>query len=367
MTKIEEVAAKLMRVRELLKAKNMEGVLLTKRGNFAWLTAGGDNHVVSAGEGGVASLLVTPDRAWLLTDNIESPRIQTEELAGLGFEPFIVDWYAGGREAAITKKAAGMKLGSDMPFAGAAVMEGEIARLRWSLLAPEISRYQWLGQACARAMTETCREIRPQMSEFQVGAEVSARLMGVGVEPHVVLVAADERIGKYRHPIPTENKVGKCCMVVICGQRWGLVLSMTRLVHFGPIPEELKRRHQAVARIDAEIIAATKPGLTAGKLFSVIKRAYAEEGFPEEWKLHHQGGATGYAGRDWKASREDDPTPVVENQAYAWNPSITGTKSEDTIIVGSKDIGILSATPELPAITIQTAAGPIKRAEILVV
>jgi antitoxin VapB len=366
MTRAEEVANKMTRVQELLKREKLDGLLLSKRGNFAWLAAGGNSHVVSAMEPGIASLLVTRKEKFLLTDNIELPRLQAEEMEELGFTPVVVNWWEGGLDAALHKKTAKMKLGADIPLEKARPMESEIARLRWSLLPSEVERYRKLGADCARAMGETCQTLRPGMTEFQVGADIAGRLQARGIEPHVLLIAADDRIRLFRHPIPTENKVKKCCMVVICGERRGLILSMTRLVHFGPLPEDLKKRHQAVVEVDAAAIAAARPGSTAGKVFAAIKQAYAAAGFPDEWQYHHQGGAMGYAARDWKAHREDDPTPIVENQALGWNPSIAGTKSEDTIIAASSGAEILSPIPDWPMITLQTNIGPIPRPDILV-
>ena len=48
--------------------------------------------------------------------------------------------------------------------------------------------------------------------------------------------------------------------------------------------------------------------------------------------MDHQGGPIGYQGRDY---RVDFNTPglIEPNQAFCWNPSITGTKSEDTYVL----------------------------------
>jgi hypothetical protein len=78
-------------------------------------------------------------------------------------------------------------------------------------------------------------------------------------------------------------------MLVLCGRCWGLVCSITRLVHFGRLPDNLCRKAEAVARVDATFITATRPGRTLGEVFRRGMAAYAETGFPDEWRLHHQG------------------------------------------------------------------------------
>ncbi len=41
----------------------------------------------------------------------------------------------------------------------------------------------------------------------------------------------------------------------------------------------------------------------------------------------------------------------MNNQAFAWNPSIRGGKVEDTVILREAEIENLTATPELPMLT----------------
>ena len=71
MTRSEEVAAKLARVREHLAREGARGVLLTTTASFAWITGGGRSFVSVASDRGVAAVLVTPDAALLIADNIE--------------------------------------------------------------------------------------------------------------------------------------------------------------------------------------------------------------------------------------------------------------------------------------------------------
>jgi len=61
------------------------------------------------------------------------------------------------------------------------------------------------------------------------------------INPHLVLIGSDERIFAYRHPIPKDKKIRKYVMVVVCAERDGLIVDMTRFVHFGLLPRELKK------------------------------------------------------------------------------------------------------------------------------
>lgn len=51
--------------------------------------------------------------------------------------------------------------------------------------------------------------------------------------------------------------------------------------------------------------------------------------------LIHVGGVMGYLGNDSKVTRETRDS-VEENQSWCWNPSITGTKTEDGFIATKK-------------------------------
>ena len=142
-------------------------------------------------------------------------------------------------------------------------------------------------------------------------------------------------------------------MLILCGRQRGLVCSITRLVHFGPLPAELRAKAKATARVDAAMIHATRPGATLGDVFQTASDAYAQAGYPGEWQLHHQGGPAGYEPRELLAT-PGSPFRVQAGQAYAWNPSITGAKSEDTILVGAdgQPNEVITVTPGWPMIDV---------------
>lgn len=67
-------------------------------------------------------------------------------------------------------------------------------------------------------------------------------------------------------------------------------------------------------------------------MFEDCKRFYAEEGFPDEWKNHYQGRLTGFASREVVATPETE-LEIRPGMAFAWNPSITGAKAEETFVL----------------------------------
>jgi Xaa-Pro aminopeptidase len=203
------------------------------------------------------------------------------------------------------------------------------------------------------------------MTEHEIAGLLDRRLYSRGIVPTLTLVATDERIDRYRHPIPTDKKLVRRAMLVTGARKWGLIVSATRMVQFGAMPEELRRRHDSVMQVDAALIAATRPGARMGDVLRKAVEAYSDTGYPGEWKLHHQGGPTGYRAREFKVSESTDAV-VLENQAFAWNPSITGTKTEDTIIATSSGAIIQSETDDWPKVNVEIDGRVIARPDTLV-
>jgi antitoxin VapB len=353
------------RINQLLEDQNLDGLIIQQVSNFAWATDGASSYINTATTNGVATLLVTGDAKHLIADNIESPRFDIEEeLREQGWEFHAHRWDQP--SAALGKLTEGIKLGADGAYPGAVDLSVELTVLRSYLDAAEQDRFRQLSSRCAGAMDETIRAVKPGMSEFQIAALLSGAAQSRGILPIVNLIATDERIYNFRHPLPTDKKMDKYAMLVLCGREAGLVCSLTRLVHFGPLPDELKKKADAVAYVDAAMISATRPGRAINEVFQACKAAYAEAGFAGEWHLHHQGGPAGYDPREFFATDAVE-VPVGVGQVYAWNPSITGCKSEDSILVGENGNEILSVIEDWPAKLVVVNGDVIERPEILVI
>jgi len=360
-----EILEKERRVRELMTKESLDAIAIASIANFAWLTCGGNNYVSTATEIGAATAVITQDRKYIVCDNIEAQRIEEEEVADQEFEFRTYRWFEGKRDDVIRGIVGDGALGADIAIPGAVDVASALDACRYSLTSEEIRRYRLLGKDTGECLAETAREIKPGMTEQEIAALLNRHLIARGITPTVTLIAVDERIRKYRHPIPTEKKLERCAMLVTGARKWGLICSATRMVHFGPRSPELRCKHEAVALVDATFIAGTVPGAVMSDIFNRAVEAYKMTGFGEEWKLHHQGGPTGYKGREFRVTAQTNAV-VLENQAFAWNPSITGTKSEDTIIATSQGPIILSETEDWPKIEIELGGVTIRRPEILI-
>jgi len=344
----DELEQKHQRLVEWMKAQKVSGVLIRRNENVAWVTGGAvEVRVLTPGETGVASILVTAEgkRYYFTTEN-EAPRLRDEEFGALDFEPVIFPWFADEMLDA-AKKLAGGPLASDTPLPG--TTPANLYPLRRALSETEITRYKWLGAQTAAATVESLNAVKPGMSEYDLEALTAANLLKRGILPSVYLYAVDDRIFKYKHAVARGARLKHYGMLNLCTRKWGLAISITRFVHFGKLPDELAARFSSAARVNAALLDATRPGATSAQLFKVAQDSYTAEGYPGEERFHHQGGSTGYGEREWVATPNGTET-VVNNQAFAWNPSIRGGKAEDTVVLRDGNIEWLTSTPELPVI-----------------
>jgi len=348
-----ETATKLARVRAWLKQHKLDGVVFASRANFAWLSGGGDSHIVSQTELGFGALVVTARQALVVANEIEIGRLTAEEpLTAFTAKSF--PWIQPMSQALAKLLPKGKYVGDDPSLGLPGLPSDFVDSLRGVLCEQEIRRYKALGRDCSLVIETVCRALAVGDSEQQAEADLARHLLARGIQPYVLLVAFDERIRKHRHPSPTAKKLRKHAMLVVCGQRHGLIANITRFIHFGAIPADLRQRHEAVCRVEAAFWEATVPGAAWGDAFAAGQKQYKKEGFAKEWELHHQGGPTGYAGRDIVVT-PGETRKVLDGQAVAWNPSITGTKTEDTFVVqGAERVMITAPSDHWPTITVTT-------------
>ncbi len=361
-----ELKIKLAQVRALLKQQKAEAALLGLQPNFSWLAGGGEAHIPLNSNLSFGQLVITAKGFYLLANRIEMRSLQDEVVKGLGAKPLLWEWHDGASAVKALKQVADPKKTlSDCGDWGTTARPDLFAPLHYSLQEVEVRRYRALGKAAEAALSETCFSLQPGQTEFQIAGQLSELCWARNLTPVVVLVATDERIRNYRHPRPTTKKLRKFAEVILCARQHGLIVALTRLVHFGPITKDLRHRHDAVCAVDTELHLASQVGTPVKDVFRQGVAAYDAVGFADEWHLHHQGGPCGYQGRDYLGS-PTAPGVVLENQPFAWNPSITGTKSEDTILATRNGPVVITPAQDWPMVTVEGDDGIWQRPDILV-
>jgi Xaa-Pro dipeptidase len=344
----QEIETKQDRLNALMDQHGWSAVLLSRHENIAWATAGQVEARVALGvETAVCSLLLTRHgkRFYIAPEN-EGPRLAAEEFSGLGFEPLLYPWTQDAA-ADLAHKAGGAEIGADTVIPG--FYPHNFTALRTPLLPAEADRLRQVAAAVSESTTRILKTFTPGITEDEMAARISAYLLARHITPSVLLMGTDERIFRYKHAVPRAGVLKNYGMLNLCARQHGFVISITRFVHFGPMPATLAANFEKAARINAELLHATRAGATSADLYAVAAQGYAAAGVPGEIAKHHQGGPCGYLERDWVATPNGTET-VDAVQAFAWNPSLQGAKAEDTVLLCDGAIEILTATPDLPVI-----------------
>jgi Xaa-Pro aminopeptidase len=352
-------SARAERLDAYLAATGYDAVWFARPNAFAWFT-GGSNVIDREDSVGVAAAGYVADppdelsRFRAVAPAGEAARIAAEELPD-AFDLEAVPWHTPLGEAVAERS----------PEAAAADFDGpgldkiDPGPLRQPLSEADIERYRQLGEETAAAVERVCRELSPEDTEHEVASALRITLSSGTIEAPVVRVAGSERAGRYRAPPAGGAELGDYAVVSVTSARGGLHASLSRTVAFDP-PMGLRERSRAAARVQATALAATHSAVEstgdAGEVFEAIRDAYTAVGHPDEWQAGDQGGAAGFARREWLAGPETTP-PVTAPMGYAWNPTIGSVRSEDTYLVAADDgLECLTATPNWPTRTVSAVA-----------
>ncbi|WP_255196351.1 M24 family metallopeptidase [Halorarius litoreus] len=344
-TAIETLPAqRASRLDALLAARGLEAVWFARPDSFAWLT-GGNNVVDRAGDVGVAAVGYDGSLT-VVTNDIEGLRLAAEELPShVDIETF--PWHESSLAEAVAERSP-TPAAADFPVDGFAPVNA--SSLRQPLTERDVEQYRELGREVATAVEAVCRDAAPDVTERAVAADLRGRLADRGIDTPVALVGGARRAQQYRHYTPTETELGDYALVSVTASRGGLYASCTRTVAFDA-PPWLTERHAAATGVEATALAATRSvgrrGGTADEVFHAMQDAYTAVGFDGEWREHHQGGAAGFTGREWIAT-PDSTERVHLPMAYAWNPTVQGAKSEDTVLVTDDGVEPLTRTGDWP-------------------
>jgi len=361
-----EVTQKLAWMRQALQETGAAGIRLRGNDWFAWATAGGDNTVLLAAETGVAEVLVTPQDAWIMTDEIEAPRLQAEQvpgrndLEGSAYQLQVDPWAnPRDRQNFVREATQGGPILSDRPTGHEQPLPAALIHHKRVLLPDEIERYRQVGQLASAAMTEVLSQAQPEWTEYQLAGAGAEALWARGLHPALTLAAGERRLPLYRHPIPSSERLNRRAMLVFCARGYGLIVSLTRFVCFGALSAEEAERHRQIAEIEAIALNHSQPGTPLSDVYAGLAAAYTQYGYSQAIREHHQGGTAGYLAREVIAT-PDTRDRLAAHMVVAWNPSLPGAKIEDTfVLTEDHTLENLSLDPNFPQVEVAGRQRPI--------
>jgi antitoxin VapB len=330
-------------IRELMKAKGLDAFVVRRNPNLAWAIAG-RAHVPTTIDAACFDLIITQDSATAVTNVVEAPRLIAEELPN---EVIVktVKW-SEGRDAQLP---TGAKVGSDQPGGDRLDLGTEVEMMRASLIASDVERFKEICVDAAVALGNAMKQVESTDREIDVAGLISHSLWQADLEVAFLGVAGQERVSKFRHPLPTDTVIGNRVSASICAKRKGLIASVTRIVTFGQVADSMINDYTSIFKVEAALLDATVVGKAFSDPINAAIAAYPANGFDaDEWTKHHQGGPTGFLPRDWPANQATTRL-IAQNQPIAWNPTGKGWKAEDTILATTSGVKLLTNDPDWPA------------------
>src|SRR5579863_557597 len=308
------------RIRALMRVIGLEGVVLTRPGTVSWASGAINPPIDRTAAEDTVWFAIGLHNTTVITTGVERDRVEAELLPeGTGLVS--VPWWDAQALVAAAAEALGLpveRIGSDGHPGFGIDVDHDLAILRLSLSAAEQDELRALGADAAAAVEGALRRWRPGALDTDVASEIVAHIEALGGDAPVVLVGADERVGRFRHPVALGTETRNLVMAVLVARRHGLHVALTRYVAAGPTPQ-LAAGLALVQQIHRRTLEAARPGETYGDLYATLDEAYRAAGHVNAWEHHYQGGPIGYGQREFEIA------PCQTSSAWWAEPITAGT------------------------------------------
>ncbi len=364
MTELSEYLVKEQRIRELLPTLGYQSLLITRRENFAWLSCGHKAVVSYISETSPVFLLITPEKKYAIGYSMDLPRTFEEELDGQGYEPISLSTFGKSPLEKAIELADG-KLAVDDCFPGLDNIEEQVLKIHEPFTPEEMVRYDSVCKESAAIIKELAVWVKPGITERQMLARMWGMYLDQGFEGDCMFIVSDERIKRYRHGVPSDKPIEKHLIIAPAVSKAGLHVQISRIVHFGEPPADIRKRHDVVSAIQAAVLNMTKPGVRLASMRQKVFDLFDQFGYPEEKHNHMHGGPTGYR-NSYPERCADTEAVAIPNMAFTWYITVQGAKSEETVLLGKEGISIATDNHDWPMMDIDVDSNTIRLPDIMI-
>jgi Xaa-Pro aminopeptidase len=357
-----DIEAKHQKMVALLEELGCEALLILEPENFAWLTSGATARgILDPAE--LPALWYQKEQRWAVASNVDSQRLFDEELDGLGFLLKEWRWFLG-RDSLLTHLCQGRKVACDRPFGNAVLVANRLQQLRRVLTGYEQACLASLGQIVSHAVEATCRTMPQYETEREIAGQLTHRLVHRGTLPILVSVAGDGRALLYRQHGYTATVVNKNCVILATARKYGLCVTVSRTMSFGPPDDKFRLQHDAACKVTATYLASTWPDSLPREILATGRRVYQFTGWEHEWLNSPQGMITG------RSPVELSLLPNTEELFHSgwcvtWRASVGGSCSCDSFLITDQGPELVTPTEAWPLKLIRIQGADFVRPDIL--
>jgi len=326
------------RLREYMRINDYDSAILRRRDSFSWFSCGGDSKIIRNTEIGVGTFLITMSDVFLISETMNIGFLYDDFLAGTDVQLIPTKWYDPDEMDVALSIVKNARIVSDTYRPGCDYRLHELQMLQYPLTDLEVEISKENCKIIDSMLTDFADYIKPGMTEKQVEAELLYVYAKNGFDCQVILAGSDNRISKYRHPIPSDKKLDKTLLIHSAASRKGIFANITRLISFDAPDDELKKKYDAVCVLEAQTLSMSRPGVCFHAILNERKQLYADLGYPDEYNNHYPGSVTGYFVASGKPVLDNDK--IIDNQLFDWFITVTGAKVEE-LSLSSNDGGIL--------------------------
>ncbi len=330
------------RVRAVAAHAGLEGVVLTTPGAVAWATGGLNTPIDRSAPTDTIWVAIGRGALAIVTTNVEAPRLAADFTLDPDCSLVSVPWWEPeqmARSAAAALDARPGDLGTDGHAAFGHDLGLAVTRERLALTPTQQQSLADLARVATAAVQTSLRTWRPGESDRTIAGRIAGSVEQFGGQCPVLLVGADDRVERFRHPVAVGASATRLVMAVLVAARGGQHVALTRYASAGPIDAGLAAGFDRVRGIQRSVLRRCTPGASVGEVMTGLGEAYAACGHAGAWRDHYQGGPIGYTQRECEIAPGQADSPwwdvvLPAGCAVAFNPSIAGgAKDEDTYLV----------------------------------
>ncbi len=346
-----------------------DAVLITQGANVSYLTGF---------TGSFAWLVLTPDRAHLITSGIYATQI-AEEVPNIPCTVYAPGEESGAVLADLLQQWGVRRLGIENSNSIAflrdlrkhlrkaqiapLLLKGAVEKMRLIKDAFELERIRAAVAIADSAFEHVQRMLQPGVAEWDIAMEIDFYIRRQGAYPAFeTLVVSGER-SALPHGKPTERKLERGDFVTLdFGARYhGYCSDLTRTVVIGYASKEHRRLYYAVLDALERSLTAIRPGKTGRQIDKVARRALEKHGLADYFR-HSLGHSLGIAVHDGAgfSPREKtklQPGMVLTVEPGVYLPGFGGVRIEEDVLVTEAGCEVLSRAPR--ALMVFDYGGPI--------